>query len=69
MKVIPTRNFLVRQEDQEGGKRKDVIAKKGEKIEMSEKEAIKFWGILDLSEADKKKLNLIARTQKLTRRV
>lgn len=69
MKVIPKRSFLVRQEDLEGGKKKDIVAKKGEKIEMSEKEAIKFWGVLDLSDSDKKKLNTIAKAQKLTRRV
>jgi hypothetical protein len=62
MNVVPKRSFLVRQEEVEGGKRKDVLAKKGEKINLTEKEAIKFWGALDLSEADKKKLLNISKT-------
>ena len=61
MIVIPKRNFLVRQDELEGGKKKDVKATKGEKINLTEKEAIKFWGALDLTEADRKKLMPIAR--------
>ena len=63
MKVIPKRNFLVRQEDLEGGKKKDIHARRGVRMEMSDKEVIKFWGALDLPEADKKRLSTIARTQ------
>ena len=63
MKVVAKRSFLVRQEDVEGGKKKDVIAQKGQRIEMTEKEAIKFWGSLDLSDADKKKLLAVSKSQ------
>jgi hypothetical protein len=69
MKVIPTRTFLVRQEDVEGGKKKDVIAYKGVAIELSDREAVKFWGALELKDAEKKKLNTLARSNKWTRRV
>lgn len=61
MLVMPKRSFLVRQDDVEGGGKKDVYAKKGIKINLTEREAVKFWGSLDLSEADKKKLLPIAR--------
>lgn len=61
MMVIPKRSFLVRQDDVEGGGKKDVVAKKGIKINLTEREAVRFWGSLDLSEADKKKLLPIAR--------
>lgn len=61
MYAIPLRNFLVRQDDVEGGGKKDVIATRGVRINLSEREVVKFWGSLDLSEADKKKLMPIAR--------
>ena len=67
MKVIPKKSFLVRQDDLEGGKKKDIIAKRGVKMDMTEKEAIKFWGGLDLDESDKKKLLKMAREQKISR--
>lgn len=60
MVVVPKRSFLVRQDDVEGGGKKDVYAAKGVKINLTEREAVKFWGSLDLSEADKKKLLPIA---------
>lgn len=69
MKVVPKRNFLVRQEDAGDGKKRDVHAKKGERMEMSEREAIKFWGSLDLSDADKKKLMPIAKANGYKRMV
>ncbi len=56
MKVIPKKTFLLRQDEIEGGKKKDVIAKKGAKIEVTDREAAKFFGILELTEEDKKKL-------------
>jgi hypothetical protein len=42
MKVIPKRTFLLKQEHLDGGKVKDVIARKGELIDVSEKEYKKF---------------------------
>ena len=56
MKVIPKRTFLLRQVELEGGKKKDVIAKMGVKIDVSDKEAAAFFGSLEMEEADKKKL-------------
>ena len=61
MYVIPTRNFLVRQDDVEGGGKKDVNATRGVRINLTEREVVKFWGSLELSDADKKKLLPIAR--------
>lgn len=61
MQVTAKRTFLVRQDEVEGGKKKDVIATKGQKINLSEKEAIRFWGALDLSDADKRKLMPISK--------
>jgi hypothetical protein len=55
MKVIPKRNFLLRQVE-EGGKKKDVIAKQGVKIEVTDSEAAAFYGLFEMDEADKKKL-------------
>lgn len=69
MQVIPKRTFLLRQEEKEGGKKKDVIVHKGVKIEVSEKEAIKFWGSFDLTDDQKKKLISVAKNQSLTRTV
>ena len=61
MKVIPKKTFLLRQVEVEGGKKKDVIAKQGQKIEVSEKEAVMFFGLFEMDEADKKKLIARAR--------
>jgi len=61
MLVTAKRNFLVRQDEKEGGKKQDVKAVKGQKINLTEKEAIKFWGALDLTDVDKKKLMAISR--------
>jgi hypothetical protein len=62
MLVTAKRSFLVKQDELEGGKKKDVKAITGQTINLTEKEAIKFWGALDLTEADKKKLMPIARS-------
>lgn len=69
MKVIPKRSFLVRQTDLEGGKKKDVYATKGVRMEMSEEEAVRFYGSLELNDADKKKLQALSRTGKYRRLV
>jgi hypothetical protein len=60
MKVIPKRNFLVRQDDIEGGGRKDVVATKGVKIDLTERECVKFWGSLEIPENEKKRLLNVA---------
>ena len=61
MKVIPKKTFLLRQVEVEGGKKKDVIAKQGQKIEVTDKEAAMFFGLFEMDEADKKKLIARAR--------
>jgi hypothetical protein len=42
MKVISKRTFLLRQEEADGGKMKDVIARKGEVADVTEKEYKRF---------------------------
>ena len=54
MQVIPTRTFLLRQEEVAGGKKKDVYAKKGEKMDLKESEVAKFFGGFELTEQQKK---------------
>ena len=66
MQVIPKKTFLLRQEQTEGQPKKDVIAHRGVKIEVSQKEALMFWGNFDLPEDDQKKLMTFARANKLT---
>ena len=67
MKVIPKRTFLVRQDEIEGGKKKDVIAIAGKPFDFTDREAIKFWGILKIEDKDKKRLISIAKTNGITR--
>lgn len=59
--AIPTRSFLLKQVRTINGT-KDIVANRGEKIEISEEEAIKFWGSLDIKEADKVKLMRMHKT-------
>lgn len=54
MKMIPTRTFLLKQEEDSKGKMKDVIARKGEAIEVTEKEAKKYNASLRPFEASEK---------------
>lgn len=74
MKLYATRTFLLKQEELEGGKKKDIVAHKGRPIEVTEKEAVRFWGDFTDSEkgappSDKLKARLLkaASDQKLTR--
>lgn len=67
MKAIPKRTFLLRQEIGDGGVRKDIIARKGEKIEVTEQEAVKFWGNFELDDKEKKRLLTVAKQQKYLR--
>lgn len=53
MKVVPKRNFLLRQEEQDGGKKKDIVTQKGVAIEVTEKEFKRFRN--DFAEIAKKK--------------
>lgn len=42
MKVFAKRTFLLKQEHLDGGKVKDIVARKGEAIDVSEKDYKKF---------------------------
>jgi hypothetical protein len=68
-KYIPTRSFLVRQEDTETEKKKDITAKRGVSIELTDKEAIKFWGSLKIDDKQKQRLLGIARANSYNRLV
>ncbi len=57
MKVVPNRTFLLRQEHKDGKLEKTVIARKGEKIEVTSEEAVKFAGYWVADEDTKKKVN------------
>ena len=57
----------MRQDILEGGKRKDVCATRGEKLKLSEQDAIKFWGGLKFSESDESNLLKIAKSRKINR--
>lgn len=68
MKLKPKKTFLLRQEG-EGSKKKDVIARKGELIEVTDAEAVKFYGHFDFEdektgESDKKKVTQAAKNNK-----
>lgn len=52
MQAIPTRNFLLKQVEGDDGKKKDVIAKKGEAIEVTQSEFKKHY--FSLKELKKK---------------
>lgn len=60
--VIPTRTFLLKQERGVNGT-VDVVAERGIKMQVDEKEAIQFWGSLEIKDTDKAKLLKLHRTQ------
>lgn len=68
MDLVPNRTFLFKQVEIEGGKKKDVIAKKGELLKgVTEREAVKFWSSFDFKEEQKKKLLHLAKQNGWTR--
>lgn len=74
MQYVAVKNFLVRQIDGKHPKtsariKKDVVAKKGEKIDLSDEEAIKFWGGLDIPDNEKKRLLKISKTEGFKRAI
>lgn len=70
MDLIPNRTFLFKQIEKEGGKKQDVIAKKGVMLKgVTEREAIKFWGSFNLTDEQKKKLLPLAKANGWTRLV
>jgi len=68
IEAIATRSVLIRQ-DRVAGVKKDVTTKRGEKIKLSEEEAIKFWGALDLKESDQKTLMKYAKQNGIKRKI
>jgi hypothetical protein len=70
MDLVPKRTFLFKQNELEGGKKKDVIAKQGVLLKgVTEREAVKFWGSFELDDNQKKKLIGLARANGWTRLV
>lgn len=62
MDLVPNRTFLFKQTEQEGGKKKDVVAKKGELLKgVTEREAVKFWNCFNMKDDQKKKLLTLAK--------
>ncbi len=66
-KYIPKRSFLVRQDDTETERKKDVVATRGVAVELTDKEAIKHWGSLKIDDKQKQKLLSIAKANGYTR--
>lgn len=64
-KLIPNRAILLRQEDIGDGKKKDVHTVKGKPIEVTDREAIEFWGAFEnkMPEDVKKKLLIRSKNQ------
>lgn len=67
--AISKRNFLLRQDYIAGNRKKDVIAKRGEKLQLSEHDAIKFWGALHFDEKTQKSLIAFSKSNKIKRDV
>jgi hypothetical protein len=69
-KMIPKKTFLLRQEQVEGKKPKDVIAHKGVAIDVSNAEAVQFAGYWDVSDdKEKKKVTDAAKVAKEAKRI
>lgn len=58
--AVAKRTFLLKQEELPNGKKKDVLANRGERITLSEKDAIKFYGGLQFTDKDAKMLGAMA---------
>ena len=68
MDLVPNRTFLFKQVELEGGKKKDVIATKGQLLKgVTEREAVKFWSCFDFKEEQKKKLLNLSKANGWTR--
>jgi len=66
IQVVAKKSILLRQ-DKVGGKTKDTYTKKGEKISVSEEDAIRCWGAFDFTEAQQKSLLALSKRDKLKR--
>lgn len=66
IEVLAKKSILLRQ-DKVQGKTKDTYTKKGEKIKVSEEDAIRCWGAFDFTETQQKSLLKYSKEQKLKR--
>lgn len=66
VEAVSKKTFLVRQDPSDNG-RKDVVAHKGRKFKFTDEEAIKFWGNLELSETEKKRLLKVSKQERYFR--
>lgn len=73
MEYIAKKNFLVRQIDANNANKerykKDVTTKRGQKIQLSDEEAIAFWGGLEIPENEKKRLLRISKVEGYKRKI
>lgn len=74
MQYTATKTFLVRQVDGKNPKtgervKKDINTVKGQKIDLSDEEAIKFWGGLDIPENEKKRLLRVSKIEGFKRKI
>lgn len=69
-KLTPKKTFLLKQINEDGKKPKDVIAKKGVPIDVTNEEAVKFAGYWDVSdEKEKKKVVDSSKANKEAKRI
>ena len=54
-KLIPKKTFLLKQINEDGKKPKDVVARAGVPIEVTNEEAVKFAGYWNVSDEKEKK--------------
>ncbi len=66
--VIAKRDFL-REVKKVDGKDESVYFKKGQKYKIEEKEAIAFWGGLDIKEGEKKRLLQVSKRDGYKRKI
>lgn len=69
-KLTPRKTFLLKQIHEDGKKPKDVIAHRGQPIEVTNEEAVKFAGYWDVTdEKDKKKVTDSAKAKPEAKRI
>lgn len=69
-KLTPRKTFLLKQINEDGKKPKDVIAFKGQPIDVTNEEAVKFAGYWNVSDdKDKKKVTDAGKMNKEAKRI
>jgi hypothetical protein len=69
-KLTPKKTFLLKQINEDGKKAKDVIARAGVPIDVTNEEAVKFAGYWEVSdEKEKKKVTDSAKLNKDAKRI